>query len=87
MRSLILPLAALLIAAPASAQVSSIQSANSGMPKLNKDGKVCEIIEETGTRLGKKRVCMTPQEWLEQRRDHRNDVERAQKNIGIRSEG
>ena len=39
---------------------------------------VCEKIEEIGTRLSAKRVCMTRAEWTEQRRRNREEVEKAQ---------
>ena len=39
---------------------------------------VCEKVEEIGTRLSSKRVCMTRAEWAEQRRRNREEVEKAQ---------
>lgn len=39
---------------------------------------ICEKIEEIGTRLSSKRVCMTRAEWIEQKRQNREEVERAQ---------
>lgn len=81
--------AAALTAALGSAAVAqtSIQSSNPA-PKKSSDPnrKICEKVEKTGTRLGVVTVCMTAQQWAEQRRDHQNDVERAQKNVGIKTE-
>lgn len=39
---------------------------------------ICEKVEEIGTRLASKRVCMTRAEWAEQRRRNREEVEKAQ---------
>lgn len=39
---------------------------------------VCEKQQETGSRLGSERVCMTRSQWAEQRRLDRQDIERAQ---------
>ncbi|HEX4738550.1 MAG TPA: hypothetical protein VH331_13415 [Allosphingosinicella sp.] len=39
---------------------------------------ICREIDETGSRLGGKRVCMTRDQWEEQRRTARAAVERAQ---------
>jgi hypothetical protein len=39
---------------------------------------ICEKVEEIGSRLGGKRVCMTRAQWAEQRRLNREEVERAQ---------
>ncbi|MEA1072650.1 hypothetical protein [Sphingomonas sp. LY160] len=74
--------AAVAFAVPALAQVSSIETSR---PRVSKDPneKICERITETGSRLASKRVCMTSAEWAAQKTDHRNDVERAQKNVGI----
>jgi len=39
---------------------------------------ICREIDETGSRLGGKRVCMTRDQWEEQKRAARSAVERAQ---------
>lgn len=67
---------------------TSLQSANPA-PKKSSDPnrKICEKVEKIGTRLGAVTVCMTAEQWEHQRRDHRNDVERAQQNVGIKTEG
>lgn len=85
-----LVIAALLAAAlgSAAAAQTTIQSSNPA-PKKSSDPnrKICERVEKTGSRLGAVTVCMTAQQWEDQRLDHRNDVERAQKNVGIKSDG
>jgi nicotinamide mononucleotide (NMN) deamidase PncC len=42
------------------------------------DGLVCRDIAETGSRLASNRVCMTKEQWEENRRDSRQSIERAQ---------
>jgi hypothetical protein len=39
---------------------------------------VCRNIQETGSRLSKRRICMTREEWAEQKRIQRAEIERAQ---------
>jgi hypothetical protein len=39
---------------------------------------VCRPIAETGSRLSKRRICMTREEWAEQKRIMRSDLDRAQ---------
>ena len=45
--------------------------------------KICQREETTGTRLGARKVCLTAAQWAEKRREHREDIERAQRNVGI----
>ncbi|MCY7279497.1 MAG: hypothetical protein LH610_01115 [Sphingomonas bacterium] len=82
-------LAALLMipAAPVAAQVTSIQSARPAGKVQDPNRKLCEKLDVTGSRLGFRKVCMTAKEWATQRQDHRNDIERAQKNAGILNPG
>jgi hypothetical protein len=48
-------------------------------PKPKKaDGVVCHTVDETGSRLGGKRVCMTREQWEVARRDARDATEHAQ---------
>lgn len=47
---------------------------------------ICEKVEEIGTRLATKRVCMTRAQWTEQRRLNREEIERAQQ-TRCRAEG
>lgn len=42
------------------------------------DQMVCKSIRETGSRLSKTRVCLTREQWNEQRRIQRADLDRAQ---------
>ena len=44
---------------------------------------VCEREDTTGTRLGARKICLTSAQWQEKRLEHREALERAQKNVGI----
>jgi hypothetical protein len=68
-----------LIASPATAQVTSLQAANQ-LPKTGDPNRiVCEREETTGTRLGSRKVCLTVAEWAEKTREHRETVESIQR--------
>ena len=43
----------------------------------------CRRMEETGTRLGSKRVCMAHQDWLEATREARTMTEQSQSRGGM----
>jgi hypothetical protein len=43
-----------------------------------KSGMVCRVQGETGSRLGSRKVCMSRQQWEEQKRDTRQAIDRAQ---------
>ena len=62
---------------PATAQQSQ-PSQQQNAKKLDPNQVVCEKQEETGSRLGGKRVCMTRSEWAEQRRLNRLEVDKTQ---------
>lgn len=75
-------------ATSAVAQVSSIETARpAGKAPQDPNKLICERVEKTGTRLGGRRVCLTAAQWAEQRREQREDLERAQKNVGILNPG
>lgn len=87
MRMMIAASVAVALGSAAAAQ-TSIHSSNPAPKKSNDPNrKICERVLKTGSRLGAVTVCMTTQQWEAQRQDHRNDVERAQKNVGIKTEG
>lgn len=74
-------------AVPGVAQVTSIEAARAPVKDKDPNRKICEKIETTGTRVGSRRVCMTAADWATQRQDNRNDLERAQRNVNLRSSG
>lgn len=70
--------ASLAFAAPVLAQAQG-----SGQPaRASKDKDpnrmICQRIEETGSRVAAKKVCMTAQQWEEKRRTDREYLEDAQ---------
>lgn len=69
--------AALLVAgAPAVAQNQPNPPPTAKQP--DPDRIICEKIRETGSRLAVRRVCMTAQQWEEQRRRDRENLQDAQ---------
>ena len=42
------------------------------------DKKICKTFDTLGTRLGKKRVCLTAREWADQEGQARREIERKQ---------
>jgi Ni/Co efflux regulator RcnB len=84
MRPLLFPSAAALILtplawAPAHAQDQQQQGQQQQTRKAaDLNEVVCEKEEETGSRLGAKRVCMTRSQWAEQRRVERQEIDKAQ---------
>lgn len=77
-RPLVTLLIALLTGGVASAQTTAPATEDSAVA----DPKVCENLTVVGSRLAKKRVCVTQAEWAERRRQDREDVEKAQRPLG-----
>ena len=74
----ILALGLLFVPSLALAAVGS-DSASPAAGSNDKGSKmICREVDETGSRLGGKRVCMTRDQWEEQRRAARAAIERAQ---------
>jgi gas vesicle protein len=65
-------------AAPALAQAPA--SGSPAQPAKNQDPNrvICEKIQETGSRLNSRKVCMTAQQWEDQRRRDRENLQDAQ---------
>ena len=68
---------ALLLAGTASAQTSPNASAN-GAGAANPDQMVCRSVRETGSMLGRSRICKTRAQWEADRRDTRQAIDRTQ---------
>ena len=51
---------------------ASAQTAYSSKPKAENDpGKlICQKVEEVGSRLAKRKVCLTAEQWKEKHREH-----------------
>ena len=78
----------LLATAPAFAQVTTIQNANSTPPASNDlDKVVCETVHRTGSRLEVDRVCMTVRQWSDHKYGHRADLEKVQQVVNQRPAG
>jgi hypothetical protein len=45
--------------------------------------KVCETVQEIGTRLGAKKICATRAEWAEKRKQDRETVDQAQRSASV----
>lgn len=45
--------------------------------------KICEKIEVTGSRVKARKVCMSVEQWEAMRRDSREELERAQRNVDM----
>lgn len=65
----------------ASLSLGSVATAEEPKPKKPYDPneKVCETIKPVGSRLATKRVCATRAEWAEQRKQDREETEKAQR--------
>ena len=74
-------LATALIAAPAFAQTTTPALAATAKDPNRVIG---ERVEEIGTRLGSKKVCMTAAQWAEQRQRDRDTVNDAQSRTNSR---
>lgn len=72
----------LLSAAPALAQTQAPQPSKPS--KTDPNRIVCEKVEQIGSRLATKRICMTAAQWAEKRRMDREDLEATQqKSTGL----
>jgi invasion protein IalB len=69
---------ALLIAVTPAAAQSQAPGASSAKDK-DPNRIICEKIEEIGSRLASKRVCMTAAQWKEQQRLERENLEDVQR--------
>lgn len=70
---LIVTVSIALASAPAVAEAPEQKSAELNSKAAER--VICKRIEEIGSRLAKKRICMTAEQWEEQRRADRETVE------------
>lgn len=68
----------ILIAALVAPAGALADSSTSGASAQRGTQMICRPIKETGSRLSKKRICMTRDQWAEQKRIMRNDLNQAQ---------
>ena len=75
--AVVIAAAALALALPAAAQTT-----RAAADPADKDGDpkrlICQVQEQVGSRLGKRRVCLTAEEWNEKHKEHREFGERIQ---------
>jgi hypothetical protein len=69
-----------LLALAAAPAVALAAPATQSAPRSAEDPHrmICRTISDTGSRLARHRLCMTADEWAQQRRELRNNVDRAQ---------
>jgi invasion protein IalB len=70
---------ALLFAAPPlSAQAQTTSQPTAASKSKDPNRIICERVEETGSRVAAKKVCMSAQQWEDKRRADREYLEDAQ---------
>jgi hypothetical protein len=62
-------LSALILAFPAPVAAAGVEK-----PKTHTGAMVCRDLQETGSRLSTRRVCMTKEQWEDSRRQTQVDV-------------
>ncbi|HKX91302.1 MAG TPA: hypothetical protein VJM15_02605 [Sphingomicrobium sp.] len=71
--------AGLIVASPAVSQTTPSAAPTQGAAKQDDPNKkICEIVEETGSRLDRKRVCHTAAQWAEIRAQTQANLQRVQ---------
>ena len=78
-------IAAALSASPAVAQAPAGKQPNTSTGDPNE--KICEKVPVIGSRLASKRFCATRAEWEDRKRQDREALESAQKNVCVRKAG
>ena len=54
------------------------QPQTSSDPKSNANKQICRTMSDTGSRLGRYRACHTAQEWIELRRQTKQNIDHIQ---------
>jgi invasion protein IalB len=70
--------ALLATALPAAAQTQSSTQQSAINKNSDPNRVICEKVQETGSRLNARKVCMTAQQWEDQRRRDRENLQDAQ---------
>jgi hypothetical protein len=79
MKKLIVSVISVACAVPALAETQPAPTTQAVVStEMANDRVICQRVEETGSRLGGKRVCKTAREWTEQRQHDREAAEDAQ---------
>lgn len=69
---------ALLLSGTALAEPAPTSPNGAGAAAPDPNQMVCRTVRETGSMLGRSRICMTRAQWEEQRRQTRQNIDRAQ---------
>ena len=56
------------------------QTREAAPPDADPNELICRNMRETGSRLNTNRVCMTREQWIQRRREMRQNIDRAQTN-------
>ena len=81
----IVAIAALVSAVPAFAQQQQTKQPNTSTGDPNE--RICEKVPTIGSRLAAKRFCGTRAEWEDRKRQDREALESAQKNVCVKRAG
>jgi hypothetical protein len=74
------------VSASAIAQTPPAATASPPSKAEDRNEKVCQKIEVTGSRLATRRVCKTRAEWADLQLQDRQEIERIQVQRGMRSD-
>jgi hypothetical protein len=69
----------LVAAAAVSAMIAAPVGASTPSKKSDGTKVICRTIDELGSRLASKRVCLTRDQWREQKDNERQNLEKAQR--------
>ena len=81
--SLFLLAAAGAVSGPTIAQTTQVPANQQSKNTVDPNEMICEKQEILGSRLGKKKVCMTRAQWAELKRQDRQDIEKVQTSRGM----
>ena len=59
-------------------QASAVPVTAPAVAPVTKPKMICEEVEEMGSRLNNKRICMTRDQWLQRRNDSADSTSRRQ---------
>jgi hypothetical protein len=64
--------------AAAQSQAAPATAASTNAPAADPNEIICQKIEQLGSRIAKKRVCLTRSQWADQQLQDRQELERVQ---------
>jgi hypothetical protein len=60
------------------ATTAVVAQPSSGETKSSANKQICRAVADTGSRLGRSRICHTAEEWAELRRETQQNIDRVQ---------